>query len=66
MNWTNYFIALGLPSILILLTFILAVVFIQSDFLKRLFLWCFAVGLVFAVVWVLLGIVIAVMQAIGD
>lgn len=66
MSWTNYFIALGLPSILTLLTFILAVIFIQSDFLKRLFLWCFSVGLVFTVVWVLLGVVIAVMQAIGD
>lgn len=66
MNWASYFIALGLPSILTLLTFILAVIFIQSDFLKRLFLWCFSVGLVFTVVWVLLGVVIAVMQAIGD
>lgn len=66
MNWTNYFIALGLPSILILLTFILAVIFIQSDFLKRLFLWCFTVGLAFSVVWVLVGIIVAVMQAIGN
>lgn len=66
MNWTSYFIALGLPSILTLLTFILAVVFTQSDFLKRLFLWCFAVGLVFTVVWVLVGVVIAVMQVVGN
>ncbi|QLB44393.1 hypothetical protein [Mannheimia pernigra] len=66
MNWTSYFIALGLPSILTLLTFILAVIFIQSNFLKRLFLWCFSVVLVFSVVWVLVGIIVAVMQTLGD
>lgn len=66
MNWTNYFIALGLPVILVLATFIVAVTFHKSKFLTKVFLWSFVSGLFFNFIWVVLGIVVAVMGAIGD
>lgn len=47
MNWTNYFIALGLPVILVLATFIIAVIFHKSQFLTKVFLWSFVSGLFF-------------------
>lgn len=66
MNWLNYFIALGLPPFLILFTFILAVTFINSDFLKNIFVWSLAGGVLFEMVWIFAGVVIAVMGAVGD
>lgn len=66
MNWTNYFIALGLPVILVLATFIVAEIFHKSEFLTKVFLWCCLSGLVFIFIWIVLGIVVAVMGAIGD
>lgn len=66
MNWTNYFIALGLPVILVLATFIIAVIFHKSQFLTKVFLWSFVSGLFFNFIWIVLGIVVAVMGAICD
>lgn len=66
MNWLNYFIALGLPPFLILFTFVLAVSFVDSEFLKKLFVVMLAGGVLFEMVWIFAGVVIAVMGAIGD
>lgn len=66
MNWTNYFIILSIPLGLIYLTFILAVLFINSNFLKRLFLMSFSFGLIFGVIWVFIGLVAFVVQVVGN
>lgn len=65
MSWTNYFIALGLPVLFTTFTFLLAVVFINSDFLRKTFLITLVFCLVFEVVWFFVGVGMAVVMAIG-
>lgn len=65
MNWTNYFIALGLPVIWVFLTFVLAVGFHNSRPLTKLFFFSFVGGLIFSLFWVPFGIVVAIVEGIN-
>lgn len=65
MSWTNYFIALGLPVFFTTFTFLLAVAFINSDFLRKTFLITFVFSIVFEMAWFFVGLAIAVVMVIG-
>lgn len=60
MGWINYFIALGLPIWLTLFTFLLAVVFKDSVFIKKIFLLTLFFSVCFELIWFFIGLALAI------
>lgn len=60
MGWINYFIALGLPIWLTLFTFLLAVVFKDSIFIRKIFLLTLFFSVCFELIWVFIGLALAI------